>query len=122
MQQAEVLPITPAGHVLLEARAAGKCQKEAGAAVCRTRGLARGQRVRGARGREQGDAERCTGAVSTHVWGWELSPAEHLLSLYITGLMAFNGRLCKRSGIGTKGAGGIIILTRGAKEHGKIVC
>lgn len=45
-----------------------------------------------------------------------------LLNIYshITDLMAFNGRLCKRSGIGTKGAGGIIILTRGAKEHGKI--
>lgn len=45
-----------------------------------------------------------------------------LLNIYshITDLMAFNRRLCKRSGIGTKGAGGIIILTRGAKEHGKI--
>lgn len=52
--------------------------------------------------------------------GLRARTAERLLSFYIMGLMAFNRRLCKRSGIGTKGAGGIIILTRGAKEHGKI--
>lgn len=45
MQKAEVLPIIPAGHVLLEARAARRCQKEAGAAGCRRRGLAHGQCV-----------------------------------------------------------------------------
>lgn len=72
-----------------------------------------------------GAEERQRGAgepASAHVWGWEHNVAERLLSLYITDLMAFNSRLCKRSGIGTKGAGGIIILTRGAKEHGKIAC
>jgi len=114
-----------------------KCQQKAGRvctqpAACGTRGTARGkacerkaERDAAARSTWQGaeDCQRGAGErASTHVWGWEHNAAEHLLSLYITDLMAFNRRLCKRSGIGTKGAGGIIILTRGAKEHGKIAC
>lgn len=101
-------------------------------AACGTRGMASGEACEreaesdaAARSTWQGAEECRRGAgesASAHVWGWEHNAAEHLLSLYITDLMAFNRRLCKRSGIGTKGAEGIIILTRGAKEHGKIVC
>lgn len=113
-----------------------KCQHKAERActqpaACGTRGMASGEACESkaesdaaAQSTWQG-AKECRegpGSASTHVWGWEHSTAEHLLSLYITDLMAFNERLCKRSGIGTKGAGGIIILTRGAKEHGKIAC
>lgn len=71
-----------------------------------------------ARGREQRRAGEGPGA-GAHTCGAESTTPLNTYS-HITDLMAFNRRLCKRSGIGTKGAGGIIILTRGAKEHGKI--
>lgn len=84
----------------------------------RVRGKQRVMLQHGARGREQRSAGEGLRARA-HTCGAESTTLLNIYS-HITDLMAFNGRLCKRSGIGTKGAEGIIILTRGAKEHGKI--